>query len=178
VISASAWENVSALGGTRTPTFRSVVSCRMSGHSDGVRFRRSGSTGFPVITHESSAVQLVCERPVRGRSVRRTLVSFYHIGSCLDNLPEWAVGRYVVDATALIWTFLLSIPRRTRRPSSSATALWRITSRGASDWKKRTLSCRTIQSANLSLHGRPKSSFPTSFASNGVSPTVRSLSTI
>lgn len=38
--------------------------------------------------------------------MRRTSVSLYHISSSLDNLPEWAVGRHVVDATALVWTLL------------------------------------------------------------------------
>lgn len=37
----------------------------------------------------------------------RTLVRLYHVGSGLDNLPERAVCRCVVDATALVWTFLL-----------------------------------------------------------------------
>jgi len=46
--------------GLEPPTFWSVVSCRTSSQSAGVRFRRRGSTGCPARAPESGPVAPVC----------------------------------------------------------------------------------------------------------------------
>src|SRR5215469_16003048 len=78
---------VVALGGTRTPSHRSVDQRHASGQWCRIRSRRSGSTACPGRPSWSGAIQPVCEKAVRDLPpTRRPLIYALRERSTLSQL--------------------------------------------------------------------------------------------